>query len=291
MNRLSIKNGLVFAIVMRDREMCLGLLNRIFRDRKVIDVRFQDAIRITSEATVIEAIESKSVRLDILVEGIEDEGKAFWADLEMQVEEERDLILRARYAHGITDVSMLRRGDEYGRLRAGYVVYICSFDPFSLGRGIYSFRMTEDETGLKLNDEYYTIYVNTKAYQNMEKEGDDGFYSLLEYIDTGKLPEGDEYLARLDEKVMELTEKIGDRVMRLDEDMKLREIEVGKRERAKGREEGLAEGRSEGLAEGRSEERREMVKRLVSKGLITAEEASAETGMPLDEIERLCRED
>ena len=279
MNRLSIKNGLVFAIVMRDREMCLGLLNRIFRDRKVIDVRFQDAIRITSEATVIEAIESKSVRLDILVEGIEDEGKAFWADLEMQVEEERDLILRARYAHGITDVSMLRRGDEYGRLRAGYVVYICSFDPFSLGRGIYSFRMTEDETGLKLNDEYYTIYVNTKAYQNMEKESDDGFYSLLEYIDTGKLPEGDEYLARLDEKVMELTEKIGDRVMRLDEDMKLREIEVGKRERAKGREEGLAEGRSE------------MVKRLVSKGLITAEEASAETGMSLDEIERLCRED
>lgn len=279
MNRLSIKNGLVFAIVMRDREMCLGLLNRIFRDRKVIDVRFQDAIRITSEATVIEAIESKSVRLDILVEGIEDEGKAFWADLEMQVEEERDLILRARYAHGITDVSMLRRGDEYGRLRAGYVVYICSFDPFSLGRGIYSFRMTEDETGLKLNDEYYTIYVNTKAYQNMEKEGSDGFYSLLEYIDTGKLPEGDEYLARLDEKVMELTEKIGDRVMRLDEDMKLREIEVGKRERAKGREEGLAEGRSE------------MVKRLVSKGLITAEEASAETGMSLDEIERLCRED
>ena len=283
MNRLSIKNGLVFAIVMRDREMCLGLLNRIFRDRKVIDVRFQDAIRITSEATVIEAIESKSVRLDILVEGIEDEGKAFWADLEMQVEEERDLILRARYAHGITDVSMLRRGDEYGRLRAGYVVYICSFDPFSLGRGIYSFRMTEDETGLKLNDEYYTIYVNTKAYQNMEKEGSDGFYSLLEYIDTGKLPQGDEYLARLDEKVMELTEKIGDRVMRLDEDMKLREIEVGKRERAKGRE--------EGLAEGRSEERREMVKRLVSKGLITAEEASAETGMSLDEIERLCRED
>ena len=278
MNRLSIKNGLVFAIVMRDREMCLGLLNRIFRDRKVIDVRFQDAIRITSEATVIEAIESKSVRLDILVEGIEDEGKAFWADLEMQVEEERDLILRARYAHGITDVSMLRRGDEYGRLRAGYVVYICSFDPFSLGRGIYSFRMTEDETGLKLNDEYYTIYVNTKAYQNMEKEGSDGFYSLLEYIDTGKLPQGDEYLARLDEKVMELTEKIGDRVMRLDEDMKLREIEVGKRERAKGREEGLAEGRSE------------MVKRLVSKGLITAEEASAETGMSLDEIERLCRE-
>ncbi|MDD6390481.1 MAG: hypothetical protein PUG51_07695, partial [Firmicutes bacterium] len=79
MNRLSIKNGLVFAIVMRDREMCLGLLNRIFRDIKVIDVRFQDAIRITSEATVIEAIESKSVRLDILVEGIEDEGKAFWA--------------------------------------------------------------------------------------------------------------------------------------------------------------------------------------------------------------------
>ena len=82
--------------------------------------------------------------------------------------------------------------------------------------------------------------------------------------------------------------------MRLDEDMKLREIEVGKRERAKGREEGLAEGRSEGLAEGRSEgreeERREMVKRLVSKGLITAEEASAETGMSLDEIERLCRE-
>ncbi|MGN0672677.1 MAG: hypothetical protein ACI4KE_08600, partial [Anaerovoracaceae bacterium] len=72
----------------------------------------------------------------------------------------------------------------------------------------------------------------------------------------------------------------------LDEDMKLREIEVGKRERAKGREEGLAEGRSEG----REEERREMVKRLVSKGLITAEEASAETGMSLDEIERLCRE-
>lgn len=279
MNRLSIKNGLVFAIVMRDREMCLGLLNRIFRDRKVIDIRFQDGIRITSEATVIEAIESKSVRLDILVEGIEDEDKAFWADLEMQVEEERDLIYRARYAHGITDVSMLRRGDKYGRLRAGYVVYICSFDPFSQGRGIYSFRMREDDTGLQLNDEYYTIYVNTKAYQNMEREGDDGFYALLEYIDTGKLPEGDEYLARLDEKVMALTEKIGDRVMRLDEEMKLREMEVGKREREKGRE------------EGREKERKEMVKRLVNKGLITAKEAADETGMSVDEIELLCREE
>ena len=62
------------------------------------------------------------------------------------------------------DLNILEKGDDYNHLKKSYVIFICTFDPFGLGRHIYTFenRCSEDTT-LTLNDGTVKIILNTKG--------------------------------------------------------------------------------------------------------------------------------
>ena len=161
---------LVFAIVMRDEQVCKELIERIIPNRKIKAIRFAEnelmdslaqaisdhkdgrAARVDTEKQIFPALLSKSVRFDALFED-----DSIWVDIEMQVESEADLPLRIRYYHASKDVESLRSGDDYRKLKPGYVIFLCLFDHCGKGDAVYHFQTMEEKFHLPLNDNQFTI--------------------------------------------------------------------------------------------------------------------------------------
>ena len=75
---------------------------------------------------------------------------------------------RSRYYQSLVDMELLDRGQAYDELSKSYVVFICSFDIFHMGRHIYEFRnyCNQDKT-LELGDEATKIFLNAKGTQGV----------------------------------------------------------------------------------------------------------------------------
>ena len=102
-------------------------------------------------------------------------------NLEMQTTTARNLPKRMRYYQGMIDLNILEKGDDYNHLKKSYVIFICTFDPFGLGRHIYTFenRCSED-IALTLNDGTVKIILNTKGtLDDVSPE----MKRLLDYVD------------------------------------------------------------------------------------------------------------
>lgn len=58
----------------------------------------------------------------------------------------------------------ISKGEPYTSLRRSYIIFICTFDPFTEGRHIYTFQNTCLESpGLLLGDEATKLFLNTKG--------------------------------------------------------------------------------------------------------------------------------
>ena len=210
--KISIKNPVMFGIIMKDPEFCIGLLERIFPGRKVKDLRFvyasdEDEEQLKqmerlrryfaqnkpeSEKTIVVDIEAKSVRMDVLFED-----DLAWYDIELQVENVNHPPKRSRYYHAVKAVDSLNTGQPYEKLKPGFVIFICCFDLFSMNEPVYSFQMYDANLCLPLGDEQYTMFLNSTCTENVPKELE-SFYC---YLRTGEVAAGDIWLERMDAAV------------------------------------------------------------------------------------------
>lgn len=290
MKKYKLSNKTMFAIVMRDEELCKEFIERLFPDRKVRKIHFPesdeqgikltgfddgvpDSLRdliqgsIETEKSIINGIKSKSVRLDVL---FEDSDTLY--DVEMQVETEEHLAKRSRYYHSAMSVNSLKRGQEYGSLKNSYVIFICMYDPFKRGEAIYQFEMFDPNLDLQLNDGAYTIVVNTKCPKgNIPKE----LESFYAYVETADVDESDRFIKKLDERVTKVNddEEVSG-VMTLEEELNIRYNS------------GLRKGEQIGLQRGAAQKEREIAKNLKASG-ISPEIIAKNTGLTLEEVEAL----
>ena len=114
--------------------------------------------------------------------------------------------------------------------------------------------MFDKNLQLQLGDGSSTIILNTRCPKGKIPETFMAFYN---FVNTGEVDEKDEFVKYLGERVEEANEdEEVDRIMTLDEEMKLqweRAIEKGKEMGLeRGKELGLAEGKELGLAEGKA---------------------------------------
>ena len=244
--KYTIKNPVMFALVMKDPELCKGLLERIFPGRKVRQLRFVYAadeqeddqkplrkvyrtIDPETEKTIVVSVEAKSIRMDVLFE--DDDA---WYDIEMQVENVDSLPKRSRYYHSIKTVDSLKRGTPYSKLKPGYVIFICTFDLFEMNEPVYSFQMYDEKKRLPMGDGQYTIFLNSACKENVPKELQ-GFYH---YLQTDEVIEGDIWLEQLDEAVEEANAReevrskvtLYDDMVRANNYMKMLEEELAEKE-------------------------------------------------------------
>lgn len=253
---------LIFALVMENESLCKEMLERILRGRRIKELKIREKVSAMTEATIITGINSKSVRMDVLFED-----EAAWYNIEMQVENKNDLPKRCRYYCGALDVKNLKRGEEYSSLKPSYVIFICQFDYFKKDEALYFFERADLKKCLPMGDESYTIVMNTKCSGKVPAE----LRSLFDYINEGRVNDGDDFIGRLHEEVIALqgSEEVY-QIMTMEEEYERRN----------------AAARREGRAEGEAAATLKLARVMKAKGLDTGAIAEI-TALSAEEIDKL----
>lgn len=248
---LTISDDFMFGIIMRNPEYCKPFLETI------LNIRI-DHIEYPQTQEIIDVdYDAKSVRLDVYVE----DGKNTVYNIEMQNSTISNLPMRMRYYQDMIDLNLLEKGQDYEVLKQSLVIFVCTFDPFDLGRYVYSFEnLCCEDNDLKLNDGTKKIVLNTKGFLDEIRPE---LKCLLDYID-GKAP-GDDFTRNLSYAV---------------DDAK-----HSKRWRAEYMT--LQMAYAEKLKEGRKEGIYETLISLVQDNILTLEDAAARAELSLEEFTKL----
>ena len=199
--KLNLTNAYLFAAAMQDEEICRNVLE-IALNKRISKVKAH------VEQVLFLDSEFKSVRFDVYAS---DEEEVSY-DVEMQNDDTKNLPKRCRYYQAELDVTSLRPGEDYQQLKPGYIIFICSFDPFGKGRCQYVFEEYCKEADIPLGDETQKIFFNTNGTdtENVTPE----LLHLFEYL---KQSTEEVAVRHQDEKIL----KIHERVKYLKRDRKL----------------------------------------------------------------------
>ncbi|MBQ7734129.1 MAG: Rpn family recombination-promoting nuclease/putative transposase [Synergistaceae bacterium] len=186
---LTLANDFMFSTVMSNEALCTEMMRRILPDIEIKYISIPEA-----QKTLRGAIESRSVRFDLYTKS--DDGKIY--DIEIQTTNNKDLPRRSRAYHILMGDDVLRRSrgksKRYRDIPDSYVIFICMFDPFELGRYIYSFKnICSEAKGLDLGDGAYTIFLNAKGKTGKISKKLKAFLDFL----RGKETPGDAFIEEL----------------------------------------------------------------------------------------------
>lgn len=263
----SIRDNFVFSKTMElYPHLCQQLLEFILHI-KIRQINYPER-----EKTVEACIDGKGIRLDVFVE--DDNKRSF--DVEMQLSDSDNLAKRMRYYQSLLDLDKLKRGQHYSALGESFIIFICTFDRFKLGRYIYTFQeRCKEEPNLLLNDGSTKVFLNTKGtVGDVPHE----LKAFLDYVDSGVV--SGKFVKELDAavKFVKTNEKVRHDFMTLQ--MALLE------ERMEGELQGEERGRAQGLELGRNEGREAVAIKLIRRGR-PFDEIHEDTGLPLQRIHEL----
>ena len=292
LNDVDIRDDFMFSYIMRDSELCLGLLRQLLPDCPIERIEYVEleaekqqlekalGTRLETQKALFGAAGKRSVRLDAYL----DDGKTIY-NIEMQTAEQIALPQRSRLYQAHIDVNQLERGQYYDELRPSYVIFICTFDPFGKSLYRYSFRNVCREDGeVELQDEAYKLFFNTKGTRG---EIPEALKEMLAYINNPEEYPVEEsklkLIHRLDEAVE--TAKMSEDWRRAYmtyqthlRDAQLEGIAIGRKE---GRQEGRLEGRKEGLLE---------AAKAMLQGHLPVEQIVRFTGLSQEDVQKLAEE-
>ena len=262
---LTLANDFMFGHIMRKKSLCLEMMRRILPGKSIEDIRL-----IETQKTLRAGIDSRGVRLDMLLEGSREV-----IDTEIQTSLTPDLGPRTRAYHVMMGGDILDKfkneGKTYNDMPESYVIFICTFDPFRLGRHVYTFRnfCCEDKS-LALADGSTTMFLNACGKDNadpkmkafldfiMGKACEDPFIRELKYeLDIAK--HSAQWRGEYMKALMERNEFIA---------------------------KATAQGMAQGKIEGRTEEKFDIARRMLMHGF-GEDNISLITGLTADEIRGL----
>ena len=236
---LTISDDYMFKLIMSRKRICKQMLERI------LHIEIEDIHYLETEKSVTVRYHSKGVRLDVYVK--DDKGTVYNIEMQVRKIEGDGLSKRTRYYQSMMDADLLAAGTDYDGLNPTIIIFICLFDPFGVGRYLYTFenRCVED-TDLRLNDGARKIFLNTKGHLS---EIDNSIRAFLRYVDGATST--DHFVQEIDEEIQKIKLIEGEAVSYMTYEMKIKEE--------------------------RKEERKEIlvasIRRLVSKLKISAEQA------------------
>ena len=71
---------------------------------------------------------------------------------------------RLRFYHAIIDSRSLKSGEDFGKLKQVYVIFICNYDPFGYDRVLYTIKKRcLEEPEMEYDDGFETIVLYTKG--------------------------------------------------------------------------------------------------------------------------------
>ncbi len=202
---LNLTDSFLFGKVMSDTEICRMVLE------KILNVPIKKAeFPVTKKITDITP-DSGDIRLDAC---INDEQDTIYS-VEMLCCKDKELLRKARYYFQCNiDSDIIYTRETCTKLKKSYIIFICTFDPFSDGRHIYTFenRCLED-LSLTLGDETTEIFLSTKGEKD---DVDDEMKEFLAYIENST----DDYVQQASNPLVKAIHKKVTEV-KLDQDVEL----------------------------------------------------------------------
>ena len=153
---LDFTDGYLFGTVMLNKEICKDVLEAIL-GFKIADIQI-----IELEKTAQNGYETKSVRFDVILK--DNKGNIYNIEMQVSSKDKENLGKRTRYYQIMIDSLMLKKGDDYSKLKKSIIIFICPFTLFDKKRQVYTFNTyCEEDKNLKLNDETTKIFISTSG--------------------------------------------------------------------------------------------------------------------------------
>ena len=129
---------------------CIELILRIILGKKDLKV-----VKSQTEYP-IKSLQGRGVRFDVFARDWE--GREY--DIELQRADHGAEPKRARYNSALMDANELESGEDFGKLRDTYVIFITENDVMGDGQEVYVYDRTERKSGKRLGDGTHIFYVN-----------------------------------------------------------------------------------------------------------------------------------
>ena len=234
---LDFTDGYLFGTVMLNKEICKDVLEAIL-GFKIADIQI-----IELEKTAQNGYETKSVRFDVILK--DDKGNIYNIEMQVSSNDKKYLGKRTRYYQIMIDSLMLKKGDDYSKLKKSIIIFICPFKLFDKKRQVYTFNTyCEEDKNLKLNDETTKIFISTK--NKKDKNLNVNLEELINFI-NGKV---NRYNVLIDKIVNEIEDIKNREEWRVEYMLSVLNYSDARRE---GLREGRREGRREGYRDGRKD--------------------------------------
>lgn len=237
LSELPLHNDFMFGQVMRSEEICRLFLEELL-GMKIQRIEFMDR-----QKDLTDSYEYHGIRLDVYLK--DEKGTVF--NVEIQADRRHDLPKRVRFYQSGIDRSELPKGADYAALSESYIIFVCDFDYFHIGKAVGERISLLKGTDVPYEDGSHVFFLNSRYTEPNARK------PILEFLDlvrTNDLEKSYETtLAREAGKRM--------REVRSDKELEVSYMTLAQKmldERrigyAEGREEGIEEGIEKGIEEG-----------------------------------------
>ena len=167
----------MFAMVFSHKEIAKPFLEA------VLGIKIHELRDPEPEKTVDVSPFYKGIRYDVFVKETGPNGETLRSfDIEMQMEDNKEIPKRTRYYQAMCDSEALNKGEVYYNLKDLYIMFLCPEDIFGQGRAVYRFKNLEvDNPKIELGDLCFkNFYIFTKYRDVAEKS----IRQYMEYFAT-----------------------------------------------------------------------------------------------------------
>lgn len=269
LSELPLSSDFMFSQVMRSEEICKLFLEALLG----VEIRRIEYLDWQKDLT--DSYEYHGIRLDVYLKN--EAGTVF--NVEMQAERRNDLPKRVRFYQSGIDRSELPKGADYANLSDSYVIFVCNFDYFHIGKAVGERVSFLKGTDVAYEDGSHVFFLNSRYTEaNASKP-------ILEFLDLIRTNDV--------ERVYEtpLAKEAGKRMqaVRGDKGLEVSYMTLAQKmldERRLGYEEGIEKGREEGIEKGIEKGREETLKANIAalKGVIDPTVIAERFQMPLERV-------
>ena len=177
--QLPITDRFMFAMVFSHKEIAKPFLEA------VLGIKIHELRDPEPEKTVEVSPFYKGIRYDVFVKELGPDGETLRSfDIEMQMEDTKEIPKRTRYYQAMCDSEALNKGEVYYNLKELYIVFLCPEDIFEHGRAVYRFKNLEiDNPKIELGDFCFKNFYIFSKYRDIAEKS---IREYMEYFATRK---------------------------------------------------------------------------------------------------------
>ena len=233
LSELPLYSDFMFGQVMRSEEICKLFLEAL------LDVSIQRIEFLDQQKDLTDSYEYHGIRLDVYLK--DEAGTVF--NVELQAERRNDLQKRVRFYQSGIDRSELPKGADYADLSESYIIFVCNFDYFHIGKAVGERVSFLKDTDVVYEDGSHVFFLNSRYTEpNASKP-------ILEFLDLIRTND----LEKTYETALAMKTRKRIREVRSDKELEVSYMTLAQKmldERRLGFAEGREEGREEGIEEG-----------------------------------------